>query len=59
MSRGVSEAATGSGEIAGNITGIATATASNTQVLDQLNQAVAELARMSNDLRTRVGQFTY
>ena len=59
MSRGVQEAATGSGEIATNITGVATAAASSTQVVGQMGNAVSELARLSDDLRRRVEQFTY
>ena len=59
MSRGVVEAATGSGEIATNITGVASAAASSTQVLAHMETSVSELARLSTDLRTRVAQFTY
>jgi methyl-accepting chemotaxis protein len=59
MSRGVIEAATGSGEIATNITGVATSAATSSQVLTQMGDSVAELARMSNDLRERVASFTY
>ncbi|MCR6688146.1 methyl-accepting chemotaxis protein [Cellulomonas sp.] len=59
MSRGVAEAATGSGEIAVNITGVATATATSSDVVGQMGASVAELARMSADLRTRVAAFTY
>ncbi|WP_370276069.1 methyl-accepting chemotaxis protein [Georgenia sp. SYP-B2076] len=59
MSRGVAVAATGSGEIACNITGIASATASNASVFNQMGGAVSELARMSEDLRRRVNRFTY
>ena len=59
MTRGVAEAATGSGEIATNITGVATATSSNTQVIEQMGESVSELARMSAELRTRVAAFTF
>ncbi|MBX9245154.1 methyl-accepting chemotaxis protein [Actinotalea ferrariae] len=59
MSRGVAEAATGSGEIAVNITGVATASAGSSHVLTQLQVSVAELARMAAELRTRVAAFTY
>ncbi|GGL16667.1 MAG: methyl-accepting chemotaxis protein [Cellulomonas sp.] len=59
MSRGVAEAATGSGEIATNITGVATATSSNTDVIGQMSASVSELARLSADLRARVAAFTY
>lgn len=59
MSRGVAEAATGSGEIAVNIGGVATSAATSSQVLGQMGQAVGELARLSTDLRTRVSAFTF
>ncbi|WP_024286272.1 methyl-accepting chemotaxis protein [Cellulomonas sp. KRMCY2] len=59
MSRGVTEAATGSGEIAVNITGVATAAASSTEVLAQMQDSVAELAQMSANLRTQVAAFTF
>jgi methyl-accepting chemotaxis protein len=57
MSRGVTEAATGAGEIAANITGVATAAQSTTEVLAQMESAIRELAQMSEDLRSRVGAF--
>ncbi|MCM3661942.1 methyl-accepting chemotaxis protein [Georgenia satyanarayanai] len=59
MARSVTEAATGSGEIASNITGVAAAAASTTEVLGQLNGAADEMARMSADLQARVAQFTH
>ena len=59
MSRGVQEAAAGSGEIAVNITGVASAADSSAQVLGQMGDAVTELARLSTDLRTRMATFTY
>ena len=59
MSRSVAEAATGSGEIATNITGVATSSEQSTQVLQQVEGAVRDLARMSAELRERVGAFTY
>ena len=59
MSRGVAEAAAGSGEIAVNITGVASAADSSAHVLGQMGDAVAELARLSTDLRTRMSAFTY
>ncbi|MCR6493473.1 methyl-accepting chemotaxis protein [Cellulomonas sp. P24] len=59
MSRGVAEAAAGSGEIAVNITGVASAADSSAQVLGQMGDAVTELARLSTDLRTRMSAFTY
>jgi len=59
MSRGVTEAATGSGDIAVNISGVASSAATSAQVLGQMGQAVAELAQLSTGLRTSVGRFTY
>ena len=59
MSRGVLEAASGSTEIAANITGVATAAGTTTQVVSQMEASIHELAEMSADLRTRVGAFTY
>ncbi|TFH68106.1 methyl-accepting chemotaxis protein [Cellulomonas sp. HD19AZ1] len=59
MSRGVGEAATGSGEIAANITGVASSAQEASTTLGQMGASVAELARLSDDLRQRVGAFTY
>jgi methyl-accepting chemotaxis protein len=59
MSRSVAEAATGSGEIATNITGVASATATSSQTMGQMGESIGELARMSEDLRGRVSRFTY
>jgi methyl-accepting chemotaxis protein len=59
MSRSVAEAATGSGEIATNITGVAAAAAESSQTLNQMGASIAELARMSEDLRARVSGFRY
>jgi methyl-accepting chemotaxis protein len=59
MSRSVAEAATGSGEIAVNITGVASAAATSSQTLGQMGDSIGELARMSEDLRGRVSRFTY
>ena len=59
MSRGVTEAATGAGEIAANITGVATSAQSTTEVLTQMEASIRELAQMSENLRTRVAAFTY
>jgi hypothetical protein len=53
------EAATGSGEIATNITGVAAAAAQSSQTLNQMGGAIGELARMSEDLRARVAGFRY
>jgi methyl-accepting chemotaxis protein len=59
MSRNVAEAATGSGEIAANITGVASASSSTTQAVDQARAAIDEMARMATELRTQVARFTY
>ena len=59
MSRSVGEAASGSGEIAANITGVSTAAESTTQALTQTRTAVDELSRMAADLRGTVSRFTY
>jgi methyl-accepting chemotaxis protein len=59
MTRSVTEAATGSGEIAVNITGVASSAASSTTVLDEMRVSVNDLAQLSTDLRERVAAFTY
>jgi methyl-accepting chemotaxis protein len=59
MSRSVQEAASGSTQIAENITGVSSAADSTTQALGQTRIAVDELSRMAADLRTTVGRFTY
>ncbi|GHS87693.1 hypothetical protein AGMMS50218_10110 [Actinomycetota bacterium] len=59
MSRGVAEAASGSGEIALNITGVATSAETSSQLLGDIGGSVSDLARLSSDLRARVAQFTY
>jgi len=59
MSRNVTEAATGSGEIATNITGVSGAADATTSALSQTRTAVDELSRMAADLRGAVGRFTY
>ena len=59
MSRGVGEAATGSGEIASNITGVASSAQEASVTLGQMGVSVAELARLSEDLRGRMAAFTY
>ncbi|MBA3782385.1 MAG: methyl-accepting chemotaxis protein, partial [Nocardioides sp.] len=57
MSRNVAEASAGSGEIASNIAGVAAAADTTTQSVTQTLDAINELARMSNDLRSEVGRF--
>ncbi|MBU4337116.1 MAG: methyl-accepting chemotaxis protein [Actinobacteria bacterium] len=59
MSRNVAEAATGSGEIAANITGIAGAAGASTDVAQKMGVAVADLAQLAATLRTEVSRFTY
>jgi methyl-accepting chemotaxis protein len=58
MNRNVAEAATGSGEIASNIVGVATAATTMNDSVSDAQRAVDELARMSSELQTLVGQFT-
>ena len=57
MSRSVAEAATGSTEIAANITGVAQAAASTTDGVGESQRAAVELARMSGELTELVGRF--
>jgi len=57
INRSVAEAATGSGEIASNIAGVADAADLTSQGVAESQGAVHELARMSGDLRTLVAQF--
>jgi len=59
MSRAVTEAASGSGEIAPNITGVADAARSSTQVMVQLQDATGDLTRLAADLRARIEAFRY
>ena len=59
MSRSVTEAATGSGEIAVNITGVASAASSATEALGQMSIWTDALSDMATDLRSRVAAFTF
>jgi methyl-accepting chemotaxis protein len=59
MSRSVHDAASGSGEIARTITGVAESAASSTAVLGEMSAAVTELARAADELRERVAQFRH
>lgn len=59
MSRSIAHAATGSTEIAGNITGVATGSQTTTESVTQSQQAVPELARMSSELSALVARFRY
>jgi methyl-accepting chemotaxis protein len=57
MSRNVSEAATGSGEITSNISGVAQAAESTSQGARDTHKAAQELVQMSTQLRGMVEQF--
>ncbi|MBA2954020.1 HAMP domain-containing protein [Nocardioides sp. MAH-18] len=57
MSRNVAEASTGSGEIAANINGVATAADTTTQAVNQTRAAIDELAQMAATLRTEIARF--
>ncbi len=57
MNRSVAEAATGTGEIAGNIAGVAGAADLTTQGAAESRHAVTTLAEMSTDLQRLVGGF--
>ena len=59
MSRAAAEAASGSGDIAVSITGVATAATTTTEVVDLVGTAVDDLARLSKELRQQVAAFTY
>ncbi|MCZ2847591.1 methyl-accepting chemotaxis protein [Modestobacter sp. VKM Ac-2978] len=59
MSRSVQEAAGGTTEIAGNISGVSAAAQSTTEALGQTRAAVDELARMAAGLRAGVSRFTF
>jgi methyl-accepting chemotaxis protein len=57
MNRSVSEAATGSAEIAGNVTGVATATEAAAARVTEAQLASEHLARMSSEMRDLVSRF--
>lgn len=59
ISRNVAHAATGTEQIAGTVTGVATAADTAQDAVRQTRQAIDELARMSEGLRTQVAAFTY
>jgi methyl-accepting chemotaxis protein len=59
MSRSVALAASGAGDIAANINGLATATQVSTEGIAQSQQAVNELSTMANNLQTLVSHFRY
>jgi methyl-accepting chemotaxis protein len=57
MNRSVAEAATGSGQIAANISGVADAAGSTTRGVADSQHAVSSLAQMSAGLKDVVGRF--
>jgi len=59
MNRSVSEAASGTGDVAQNITGVAEAARLTSEGVTQAQQATAELTQMSAQLATVVSQFRY
>ncbi|MEV1290201.1 methyl-accepting chemotaxis protein [Micromonospora sp. NPDC049679] len=59
MNRGVSEAATGSGHIAENISGVAMATQTAAAGIAEAKRATAELARMSGELQRLIADYRY
>ena len=59
MNRSVGEAATGSGEIAQNITGVADAARLTSEGIGRSQRATASLARVSADLTAVVAKFRY
>ncbi|RSM74187.1 methyl-accepting chemotaxis protein [Actinoplanes sp. ATCC 53533] len=59
MSRSVTEASAGTGDIAQNITGVAEAARLTSQGVSETQQATADLARMSGELSAVVANFRY
>jgi methyl-accepting chemotaxis protein len=59
MSRSVAEAATGSEDIATNITGVAGSAGEASAILADLQGSVSGLADLAGDLRRRISAFTY
>jgi methyl-accepting chemotaxis protein len=57
MSRAVSEAALGAGEIASNITGVATAARTTNEALQQVDEATRGLAELATGLQGHVAAF--
>ena len=57
MSRNVAEASTGSGEIATNINGVATAADTTTQAVNQTLAAIGDLATMAATMRSEISKF--
>ncbi len=59
MARNVAEAASGAGDIAANVVGVASAAETTTTGVGESQRAAVDLARMSSDLQTLVGRFTF
>jgi len=59
ISRSVTQAAAGSGDIAANMASVASAAATASEVVTRMAASVADLARMSTELHDRVADFTY
>ena len=59
MSRSVSDAAAGTGAIAGTIAEVSTASAEDVRTAHHMGGAVEELAELADALRTRVARFSY
>ena len=59
MSRSVAEAATGSGEIAANISGVAVTAETSNVVIADMGSRVRDLAEIADELRLKVATFTY
>jgi methyl-accepting chemotaxis protein len=59
MNRNVAEAATGATQIAQNITGIAKGAQGAAASMAEVQDAATDLARVSGELQTLVGRFTY
>ena len=57
MGRNVTDASSGTGQIAENIVGVSQAASSTSEAVAQAHAAVNEIARLTNDLRTAVGHF--
>jgi methyl-accepting chemotaxis protein len=59
MSRNVTEAATGTGEIAANMSAVAGAAQHSSEGVAAADGAIHELAQLADELRQLVGNFTY
>ncbi|GGK71059.1 hypothetical protein Ppa06_35180 [Planomonospora parontospora subsp. parontospora] len=59
INRSVTEAATGTGDIATNIAGVAEAAQNAAGGIDEAKRATAELARMGSDLQAVIGHYRY